>query len=183
MWIDLENITLREVRQKKLKTIWLHSHVCYITKSNKWPNKQTKQNTKLPHRLRHHYGDYQRGWGRMKGKRGQIYVDGRRLDFGWWAHYEIWSSCNIEMYTGDQYDFNNKCHSNKFNKKEKWNLLWSSVVSVLWRHRGMNKLARFSWVDMFNDIKMEHRSWKDCNSYKKVIQILIEFHFWYNIVM
>lgn len=40
----------------------------------------------------------------------------------------------------------------------------------------MNKPARFSWVDMFNDIKNVHMSWKGYNSISKRL-----YKFWLNV--
>ena len=34
----------------------------------------------------------------VKGKGGQVYGDGRRFDFGWWAHNAIYRSCITEVY-------------------------------------------------------------------------------------
>ena len=30
------------------------------------------------------------GWGVVQGKRGQMYGEERRFDFGWWAHNAIY---------------------------------------------------------------------------------------------
>ena len=35
----------------------------------------------------------------VKGKWTQLYGDGRRFDFWWWAHNSILRSCIIDMYT------------------------------------------------------------------------------------
>ena len=55
---------------------------------------------KVTHRHREQYGGYRRGGGggAVKDNGGQIYGDGRRSDFGWWAHNAIYRSCIIEMY-------------------------------------------------------------------------------------
>ena len=72
------------------------------------------------HRHRQEYGGDQRegGWGTVKGKGGQIYGDGRRFDFGWWAHSVIHRSCIIEPYPRDLYDLTNQCHPSQFNLKK-----------------------------------------------------------------
>ena len=59
--LDLENIMLSEISQKKLRTIWFHSHVGWKTET---------------HRHRQQYGGYQRegGWGVVKGQECQIYM-------------------------------------------------------------------------------------------------------------
>ena len=40
---------------------------------------------KKPHRLKQHYGDYQRerGWEEVEEGKGGIHDDGKRLDLGW----------------------------------------------------------------------------------------------------
>ena len=47
------------------------------------------------HRYRQQYGGYQKeqGMGVVKGKGGQIHGDGRRFDFGCWAHDAIYRLC------------------------------------------------------------------------------------------
>ena len=40
-----------------------------------------------------------RGMGTVKSKGGQIHVDRRRFDLGWWTHSAINKPCIIELYT------------------------------------------------------------------------------------
>ena len=55
-WMELENIMLNDISQKKLRTTWFHSYVGYKTET---------------HRHRHQFGGYQREGGRsMEGYRG-----------------------------------------------------------------------------------------------------------------
>ena len=51
-----------------------------------YKTKTTNEQAEQTHRYRQHKGAHQRGRGlgeEQEGKEGQIYVDGRRLDFGW----------------------------------------------------------------------------------------------------
>ena len=40
-----------------------------------------------------------RGWVDSKGQKRPNYGDGRRFDFGWWAHNAEYRSCITEMYS------------------------------------------------------------------------------------
>ena len=60
-------------------------------------NKQEKQ--KKPHRHGQQYGGYQREGGRkVKGKGGQVHIDGRRFDLGCWVHNATYRSYTVETY-------------------------------------------------------------------------------------
>lgn len=40
------------------------------------------------------------GYGEVEeGRRDQIYSDGKKLNFGWWAHSAIYRQCITELYT------------------------------------------------------------------------------------
>ena len=55
-WMNLENIVLSKIGQKKLRVIWFHSYVRYKTERNKWTNKKNKWTE--THRHRQQYGGF-----------------------------------------------------------------------------------------------------------------------------
>ena len=94
-WMDLEDVMLSEISQTgKVKNhIWFHSYVGYKTESNKWTHKKNKQTKTERHRQQ--YGGYKSEGG------GRVVKDipgGKRFDFGWWAHNEIYRWCMAELY-------------------------------------------------------------------------------------
>ena len=82
--MDLENIILSEINQKKLKSIECHSYVKYKTET---------------HQHRKQYDGYrERGW-EVEGRGGQIYFNGRWFDFGWWTNNKTYRARIIETCT------------------------------------------------------------------------------------
>lgn len=49
-----------------------------------------------------------------ESKRGQIYGNRRRLNFGW-LEYNVVDTCIIKFYTWNLYDVINQCYYNKYN--------------------------------------------------------------------
>ena len=75
-------------RKRKGRGLWFCSCVGY--KSHQRRSKQNKQFADTGNTVLVVRGD--RRWGEQEeGEGGQIYADGRRLDFGWWTHNAIYT--------------------------------------------------------------------------------------------
>ena len=81
-WMDLKNIMLSEISQKKLRTVWFHSYVGYKTESNKWRNKKDTQTKTRRHRQWYGWLPGGRGWRALKSTGGQIPDERRGLNSG-----------------------------------------------------------------------------------------------------
>ena len=84
---------------------------------------QTNKDNKQTHSHRWQHGGYQRGREleeEEEGKKGQIYGNRRRPDFGWWAHNPIYRWCVIKLYTWNLHNVIKQCYPINLLFKKEW---------------------------------------------------------------
>ena len=122
--INLENIMLSKINQmvKDKNRMILVTYVMW----------NRKQQTSKTNSYTHNSTGITRGEGRWRedeeGKGGHIQGDGRRLDFGWWAHSAMYRWCVICLFIWNSYNVINQCHPNKFNFTKLSIIFWGMLI-------------------------------------------------------